>query len=295
MPGRRNDINADDIVSRYLAGESLHSLSKRYGVDRDVPRRVLREHNIGPRNQAEAALLLRSQVADPVGLVDNYLAGESAKALGRRLGLAERVVTRTLCQQGVALRANTEANRLRSERMTEAEHRARTAMWADGWNTPISVPSFVPKNIVGLRRAALTRQITLSKQLPDELRVRALLPPAWGVEQLPVDRYNLDFAHGTVAVEVHSAAYHPFWFKQHASRAVDLAERGWHLAYLWLTKGHALSERGVAELVAHAERLDRDPAPERQYIVIRGCGEVISTGRLDPVERTIVPASPDSP
>ncbi len=80
----------------------------------------------------------------------------------------------------------------------------------------------------------MTRQLTLSMQQDVERLLHRLLPNSFAdSQQLAVDRYHIDFTHRSVAVEVHSASWYPFVSSQLASRAVDLAERGWNLIYVW--------------------------------------------------------------
>jgi len=76
-------LDADDLINRYLAGESLHSAAKRLGVDRYVIRRVLREHNITLRMKLETIPFTYKHRVNADELVTRYLAGESMKGLGR--------------------------------------------------------------------------------------------------------------------------------------------------------------------------------------------------------------------
>lgn len=291
MPARRDDLDGNDLIERYTAGESLHALSKRFGVDRTVVRRALREHSIQPRGKAETIPLTYPVAVDLTDLARRYLAGESVKGLSRSLGLTERRAAGLLRSEGVQLRGQAEANALMAAELTIDQHRARTQRWASEWTRPLVLGPAAGR---GSPAAATTREATRSKQAGDEVAVRAMLPSGWVTgEQVAVDSYNLDLAHGSVAVEIHSSAGYPLRQPLIAGRAVHLADRGWHVAYLWLCHTSPLSGRGVAELVAHVERMDRDPSPQRQYVVVRGGGEVVSAGHLDPQQRAIVPAPVD--
>lgn len=56
----RPPIDADDLVRRYLSGESENALSRRYGVSRTVITRILRETETPRRGQTEANRILQA-------------------------------------------------------------------------------------------------------------------------------------------------------------------------------------------------------------------------------------------
>lgn len=290
LSARRRIVDGDDLAARYVVGESVHALSKRFGVDQYVVRRVLREHDVPLRDRADAFSLV-VHALDEDAIAARYMAGESVKELLRAFRTSDGRVQRILRERNIPVRGMTEANRLMAARLTDADHHARSARHATAWEVPVRLDPFTPRYPDGLRQSAITRQTTLAMQQPDELKVRALLPPGWAdCEQFAVDWYNLDFTHGSVAVEVHSSPAHPFRIAANMRRTVDLAEHGWHVAYVWLTRRHPLTAVGVAEYVTHVERLDRDPSPRRQYVVVGGGGELVSAGHTDTEHRTLMPA-----
>ena len=154
------------------------------------------------------------------------------------------------------------------------------------------IAPFAPSQPERVRAAAITRQANLSMQRPDELPVIALLPEGWADDlQVAADFYNIDITHGRVAVEVHAGALHPFTSRPALRRTVDLAEFGWHTAYIWISKRRPLTAAGIAELVANAERLDGNPAAGRKYVVVGGSGELVSAGHLYPEQRAVIPTA----
>lgn len=58
---RRNDFDIDNLISRYLAGESAKKLAADFGFSRQVVYRVLRNANITPRNRSESMYTRMSQ------------------------------------------------------------------------------------------------------------------------------------------------------------------------------------------------------------------------------------------
>lgn len=58
---RRNDFDIDDLINRYLSGESCKSLANSFGFSRQVVYRVLRDAKITPRNRSQAMFVRMQQ------------------------------------------------------------------------------------------------------------------------------------------------------------------------------------------------------------------------------------------
>jgi hypothetical protein len=286
-----NELDIDDVIQRYAVGESARSIGRSYGVDHQKITAVLRERGVEVRNRTDAVSLMLTQPVDAIkrqAIIDRYVTGESMNELSRDLDVGVGIVKRVLLESGVSLRTPKEALQLVRKSATEREQRSERRQL--DWSKPIlNIPTTTAKRFPG---AALTRERSESMQTADERTVLRLLPDSWpDGAQIAVDGYNIDITRGTVAVEVHAAAWYPFSNARVQQRAVDLADRGWHLVYFWISPTHRLDVRGVDEMVTHVEILNRDPAARRQYLVVRGAGEVVSRGRLDPHKRAIVPHS----
>jgi very-short-patch-repair endonuclease len=276
----------------------MHTLGKSFGVDRYVVRRVLAEHNVVPRNQERAVAMLTRVHFDEDAAVERYLAGESLNTLSAAYGVHDRAVARAVTKRGGKLRTIGEANNLFHDQITLEQRRERATRHAVTWEGR-AYPRLWTASPEGGRRRALALQSSRAHQKPDEVEILGMLPRGWvNGQQVAIDRYNIDFARGTVAVEIYSMGLHPFRSEQAVCRAIDLAERGWHVVYFWLSKSvgsRRVSAEGIAELVTRAEFLDRDPSERRQYLVIRGRGEIVTAGRFDTEQRTLVPAAIDAP
>jgi hypothetical protein len=209
--------------------------------------------------------------------------------LARAFGVHERVIRRALREEGVPTRTITQANNLTVDRLSLTERRERSSRHAVVWEGR-SYPAARIADPDALQKRALTREKTRAHQRRDERLILSALPAGWvSGQQVAVDRYNIDFTHGSIAVEVHSSGLHPFRSEQTVCRAIDLADRGWHVVFFWPNGGQwRMTDRGIAELIAHVERLDGDPSPERQYLVVRGGGELVTAGRFDTKHRTLV-------
>ena len=60
---RRNDFDINNLISRYIAGESVKHLAESFGFSRQVVYRVLRNANIKPRNRSESTYVRMAQTS----------------------------------------------------------------------------------------------------------------------------------------------------------------------------------------------------------------------------------------
>ena len=75
---RRNDFDANDLINRYLSGESVKHLAESFGFSRQVVYRVLRHANITPRNRSES-MYVRMEQTPPEERKRLALAANEAK------------------------------------------------------------------------------------------------------------------------------------------------------------------------------------------------------------------------
>ena len=61
---RRTDFDVDDLVERYLAGESVKKLAAAHGFSRQVVYRVLRDRGITPRNRSQAMYVRMASMSE---------------------------------------------------------------------------------------------------------------------------------------------------------------------------------------------------------------------------------------
>jgi len=88
---KRITLDADDLVRRYLAGESVYGLSLALGVDRSVIARHLRERKIVLRSHSKAGMV-RARKMTPAQRKAQAAAAHRA-AMGREKTLAEQCLT----------------------------------------------------------------------------------------------------------------------------------------------------------------------------------------------------------
>lgn len=99
---KRIALDADDLVRRYLAGESVYGLSLALGVDRSVIARHLRESNITLRSHSDAGII-RARRMTPAQRKTQATAANCA-AKGRRKTIAEQCLTaQTRQRRGIGI------------------------------------------------------------------------------------------------------------------------------------------------------------------------------------------------
>ncbi len=212
--------------------------------------------------------------------------GESVLSMSRALGIDRGMVTRRLVKMGLEVRSGSEANRLRMAQLSPDERRALAAPANQARRGKVF------REAPADRRRALGTADSRSRlvgkgesELADLLVSRGLTVE----RQVPVYGYNLDITLGRVAVEVWWGEGYPVRHGHQARRAVDLADLGWHVAWVWLSRKLPTGDC-VDQLVTFLDIASRSPETVRpQYRVIRGDGELVAGGQLDTDHLALVP------
>lgn len=289
----------EDAIRDYLAGEGSETVGHRHHIDPNRLVRILRERGL-LRDRATRYTFMAERHRGrrlkelPIGdaeLARRYLAGESEKALAAAMGVERSMIRPRLLAAGVQPRGRSESMYIRMAGTTPEERLRLTSAAHDAVRGVRRDPRSV--RAMGLSRA-LTLQSSMGVRHPVEDRV-AILLRALGVravEQYAVETYNLDFAIPPVAVEVHVGTNHPLGVARLRRRTEYLTDRGWHVFYVWLARYTSAVWPSLGEdLVAFLEAAQRDPSPIGQYRVVRGSGELVTSGRGDLHELAVVPAS----
>jgi hypothetical protein len=277
MPLVRKPLNMDEIIRRYIAGDSCQVLAEAFGVHGDTIRARLAEAGVPRRKNTESPRRERVSI-DSDAVVKRYLAGESEKALAAAFGVDRNAIRTRLRKAGVEPRNRSEAAYLRMAHAT-ADERARLASAAHdaarGRRRPLSEK---------LARAATMEAMGVSA--PSVSAAEKLLA-GWlsdaglaVIHQKAVGPYNVDLAAGTVAVEVLGGGWHRA--KLHGERLRYLLDAGWDVIYIWVDgRRSPLTAEAAQYVVSHCQVRDGDPAAPRCYRVIRGGGEFIAEGSAD--------------
>jgi hypothetical protein len=136
-----------------------------------------------------------------------------------------------------------------------------------------------------LLKAAKTRERNQSMIAPGErtiiraMKRRSMLHG--GATQKAAGKYNIDYAIGSVAVEIVASIS---TMRSHRAgaftkRMKDLGDLGWHVYVIRLLRG--ITDVALDDLGAFVEKASRNKSAPRQYRVIRSDGKAISRGHLD--------------
>lgn len=211
-------------------------------------------------------------------LVKMYVDGVSEKKLSNIFKFSRTGIRPILIAAGVDIRGRSDANRLKMSQMTPEQRRANVAAAHAARHAKGEDPASTEKRIISraIGNQLKTWQVGGMKGVVFEmLRGRGLDP----VPQYPVRGYNIDLALPPVAVEIHTAVNHPLADKRNRKRTIYLLNAGWSVLYVWIDpKRSAFTNDGAQEVVTFVDAMRRDEPHPRQYRVIRGNGDLVSTG-----------------
>lgn len=285
MPAKAPAANLENAITAYLGGLNVVKAVTGTGVSpvrlsRELKARgLMRSHATNTLLRAAGRRAMKDLPMDVI--VARYLAGESEKALADAYGTFPIVIKDRLERAGVPRRGRSEAMFVRMARTSPEERSRLSAAAHDAVRGRVQSQDEIHKRMTG-------RAITNARAgwiigsgeavVGDRLRALGLAP----VPQFPVDTYNIDLALHPVAVEVTVNTRNPMGNNTELfPRAVHLGKRGWHVAYIWITKRHFLTDAATDQIVALYQSAKRDPTAPRRYWVVRGSGEIATSGRLD--------------
>lgn len=119
---RRTDFDPDNLVRRYLSGESVKKLAADHGFSRQVVYRVLRDYGITPRNRSEAMYVRMGSTS-----VDER------KRLTEKAHIARRA-------QGATIEETAKKAQTRSRRIGKYEREFIEALESEGVKTDPQEP-----------------------------------------------------------------------------------------------------------------------------------------------------------
>ena len=294
MPTEPMPFGTDDLVRRYVSGESVKTLAEAFRISQRTVSARLRAAGVEIRppvaRKGEEAVSI-----DTEALVARYLAGESEKALAEAFGVSRTAIRPRLLSAGVQPRGRSEGMYARMAR-TSPEERSRLADAAhDAVRGKAKTDDFLRERALGVERAGADWG---NASAAEAMFGRMLCDAGHAViHQKAVGPYNVDLATGSVAVEVLGGGWHRS--KLHGERLRYILDAGWDVVYIWVEARRFPLAGGAAEyVIAHLEFRDRNPAAPRCYRVVRGGGEFIAKGGADGDDLPdILPISnrPDAP
>lgn len=288
MPTRLTTTELDYAAELYLSGQSFDKVATTLGRKSSEGIRIALKRR-GIKARPKAGRPAHNRMAPPDDLTTRFKRGDSVLAISEAYGVARGTVARWLDEAGCNQRTASEATTIRMGRLspdersrqTQAAHARIQAMERpDDWQEAIARGrehvQYGGRTSPGTD--ALCRMLTAEKILH--------------VREKAIGRYNVDIALPTpqIAVEVLGGNWHGSK-EIHRRRTPYILNEGWHMLFVWATKGCKVSSGAFKDLVTYAETLRLDPPASSQYRVIRGDGKVVSAGGADDDEFPLVPPS----
>lgn len=284
---RKTEVpNLGDLIERYESGESLNSVSNDAPVSRGTLTRRFRDRGIEIRQNGGRE---RTSFDNVDRIVERYRAGDSVKQLSDELGRARSVVERTLREQGVEIRGNSDAEEAKWERIKDEGREAVERQLASAWEARREKGSSMSE----LRNRAKAREETLGVRMSpheatlcEELVSRGYEP----VRQKAVGVRNLDlaFPEDTVAVEVMGDEF-PRPNSRHGQQIKYLLDRDWAVLGVRIPDESAFNPVVVCDkIISFRDLARRDESLFGKYGMIRGDGDPFARRSNDLDGRTVV-------
>lgn len=265
--GRKGfQLDFNHLYERNQAGESLNSIGAEIGLTAKQLKSALSKR--GFRFRAER---------DYEGLHRRYIAGERIEILAREHGVSDTALRHAFYRRGLDVRTRSDNQRHLASLRT-ADERLENARAAH------AAVRGAQRTHDELVRRAITRQArpdafmsAIEAPLLDILHDRGIV----ATPQLAIDKYNVDIAFASVAVEVYGGSWHNSGraAQRFMERTHTILNRGWHLIIIWVEQPHyPLTVEAANYLITMAEFARRNPSAPCQYRVIRGTGEVVIRG-----------------
>lgn len=257
----------DDLIRRYVAGESIRKLAGEQGVSKHAIVGFMRRSGV-LQDRSEFRLPL-----DNDAIVARYLAGESENVIANDLGVNRWTIRRRLLSAGVEPRNRSEAETLKWSQMTPKQRAAQVAAANDASRGRTPPRDRQIKQAQGRERTK-AHAVAAEYELADLLRDRGY-PSAL---QKAVDVYNIDIAIDSppIAVEIFGGHWHASGDHERRffKRTKYFLDSGWNIVIVWVDgRRYPVGVACAEYIVAFAQQLGRDIPARSQYRVIFGDGQ----------------------
>lgn len=269
MPRVIDPSDLDNAVQLYLSGKTVKQAAAQFGVGASTLSRELHRRGVETGRRGTWRDLPAGEIAQ------DYAAGLSELAIANKYKAERGAVRRVLLDLGVQPRGRSEAGLVRAAQMTPEARRAQAT---------------AAHNASRGRKAAWDERCRVAsgrERNPPELSVHERPFAGWLAErdipyrrEVAVGPYNLDFAVGSVAVEILGGEWHAYKAR-HAHRTPYILDQRWAIAFVWSTANCPMTSSAADYVVAFANEVTRNPALIGEYRVVRGDGHLITSGRAD--------------
>jgi very-short-patch-repair endonuclease len=244
----------DNLIALYLTGKRATECAEIIGMNEGYARGLIKKHVAPDVRAAHAAAMLTTE-----------LRSRRIKGVWDRRDAAARAEVGRLVSRGMLEKTTPDFRKEAGRKGGLVGRRGK-------------IESFEKK----CARALTVERLGLHPNATED-RIAADLE-ARGVvfhRQRAIGPYLGDFAIGSVIVEIvrqfGCASVHPATF---AERTRYIFDAGWRVLFVWLAKD-AVTLDVADNIIANVDRISADPIFARQYRVIRGTGEFLTSGSAD--------------
>lgn len=255
-------------IDMYIAGHSVKSICEALGVSKPYVNKLIKESGIKRRPRV---------IFDVDSAIDDYVNGMSEQAVAIKFGVDRGVIRRTLGKRVVQVRTAKEASLICWSNMTK-EQRANQVSAAHQ-SIREKPSSFHKESAI---KQAISKQSSKSKVGKFEAEFIAELEILGhrAYSQIAVGPYNLDISINNTAIEIHVNSAHPHNHVYYRNRIVKLLKAGWNVIYIKIIAEPLIkvTANNVSRMI---NLIESDKSSVCHYGMIRGSGEIVTSGCLD--------------
>lgn len=263
------NLDTDSVIQMYVSGKTGHEIARILGVSPSYIYNMIKASGVKARSK-------RSPL-DETLVISLYESGVSEKAISDRLGCSRSPIRRILTSNGIHIRSQSEAETVKWSTMTSEQRSAQVAAANEAVRN--SPKEFHVANAIKQAQSkfrSLSKVGHLEAEFQSAFESRGYSP----VPQYPFGPYNVDLAIGDAAIEIHGNSANPHTHPYYRKRVMELLESGWHVFYI-KTTGQISIERAADQVSRMVDMAKRDNSGTRHYGMVRGSGELVTSGRLD--------------
>lgn len=271
--GRGNlfPLDEDDLVKLYKGGMTKANIARHFGCAPSCIQKRLSKLGF----PAKSPGVEQRFILDEDEIVILYNSGMTKRSIGKRFGCSELVIAKRLSEHGIP-KSSTRSDAMRI-RLARVGADGRSALSTAAHNAVRGMK----RTDADLCKRALGKERAFKLASPAEESLYKLFCdkniPA--VPQKAVSKYNIDFAIGTVAVEISGRARKDK--ENFRERVKYLLDAGWTLIVIWAGIRRPITESAANYIISIVEQSSTDPSLCGQYRVIRGDGKFLVSGGID--------------
>ena len=203
-------------------------------------------------------------------IVREYNAGKSVKALAEQFGVSRNVIVQRLHSAGIQQRNRSESMYLRMSQTTPDERKRLAKAANDAKRGLANSPEMLHKRAIAQKRFIGM----FEQEFIDAIENAGIST----FPQEPFLSYNLDIGCGNIAVEIHTQTASPLSVR-FIKKLVDCVNSGKSMIYVWINpRQKVLLPECYDKVISILQGFRLNPPANSQYWVVRGTGEIYSSG-----------------